>query len=203
MLKIGIVGPPSSGKTTVAEGLSHHYKEKGIYKRVELIAEYAREFVIRFGATKPADQLHILQEQIKKEEAAEGADFMFTDSPFWLSYVYACHHGDWNDARDRHYIHAIHELILPRIHAYDLIFYLPTNEELRANANDGHRVHTTPQELWAVDKKIQGFMNLHDIKFEHLMEPPDKRVPIIYNSIERHKHMLYRKEQGLDKETDE
>ena len=68
MIKIAIMGAPSTGKTTLAKELSIHLLyRKG--KLAEYIDEYARQFVARFGLPTIYDQYFFFEQQLKKEQA--------------------------------------------------------------------------------------------------------------------------------------
>ena len=47
MKRIGFVGVPGSGKSSVARGLAARGYEK--LKKVELVSEYARRFISKYG----------------------------------------------------------------------------------------------------------------------------------------------------------
>ena len=88
MIKVAIMGAPSTGKTTLAKELSIHL----LYRRnklAEYIDEYARQFVARFGTPTIFDQYYFFEQQLKKESAvSEKTEYLITDSPFYLSYIY-------------------------------------------------------------------------------------------------------------------
>ncbi len=172
MIKVGIVGAPSSGKTTLAEGISFAYKSKGNLKRIALITEYAREFVKDFKIPTTSDQKHILDKQLENEQLAEGASLMITDSPFWLSYIYACHASNPPTSKDSYYINQIHQTIINKINYYDIIIFLQHNPDFltKVNIKDGQRVHDDVSEIINIDKKIEGFMNLHGIEYKIVRE---------------------------------
>lgn len=189
MIRIGIVGAPSTGKTTLAEGISFHYKSNGRLNRVALITEYAREFVKDFGFPTTADQKHILDKQLENEKMADGASLMVTDSPFWLSYVYACHvlNISQNPNRDNYYLNQIHKSIINRLHDYDLLIYLPFDPLFceKITVTDGQRIHTNPEIISNIDAKILGFMNLHDIEYNVIQETnAEKRLIAALSLVE-------------------
>jgi hypothetical protein len=170
-MKIGFIGCPSSGKTTLAQVISGNLKSRGI--QCELITEFARPFVKAFGDTTGADQFYILKKQRDFENAIQ-TGVLITDSPCYLSYIYSLLNIKSN--KDRYYateiLHSINDMY------YDLLFYLPfTNEiENRVNKKDDFRIHTEINVLKCIDRKIKNFLDLYDIEYFHvptlLMERP-------------------------------
>lgn len=163
MFKVAIAAAPSMGKTTLAQGLASHYNEIGEYKRVDLITEYAREFVGKFRQTDPSDQCVITLEQLRKEDLAKDAEIMITDSPVWLGIIYSLHHSCFDDPKQVFYMKKIYDILLQEIHTYDCVIYLPYVQ--KTDADDGQRIHTDPKELKTLDRKIQGFMDLYGIDY--------------------------------------
>jgi nicotinamide riboside kinase len=198
MVKVGIVGSPSTGKTTLAEGISYSFKSLGKYNRIDLITEYAREFVSNFGIPTTADQKHILDMQIRNEEISKDADLMITDSPFWLCYIYACHTFN-NNKKDSYYLNKIHEYIINNIYNYDVVFYIPFSIEFYKNVNikDGQRIHEDISEIAEIDGKIKSFMNLHGICYHSVQSrEADERKYYCNNIIEKKIREKNQKQNG-------
>lgn len=47
MIKIGLLGGPSAGKTTLAAKIFTEFKERGL--KTELISEFARNYINKYG----------------------------------------------------------------------------------------------------------------------------------------------------------
>lgn len=89
MVKIGIIGPESTGKSSLARYLANRYKG-------EYIPEYARAFVERKGTTDVTyDELcDIAQHQIEELKNLSG-ELVFFDTELivtkvWFDYAFGC-----------------------------------------------------------------------------------------------------------------
>ncbi len=95
MMVVNLFGPPGSGKSTVAAGVYHQLKVRGLI--CEFAQEYAKELVWSDSSAKPGqqprsmeDQLSIFAEQNRRlERIRHQVDFVVTDSPLLLSLIYA------------------------------------------------------------------------------------------------------------------
>lgn len=85
---VNLLGGPCTGKSTVAAELFAELKKKG--NNVELITEYAKDLVYENRDTTFKDQLYILAKQHHKMlmYSLNNVDFLITDSPIFLSYIY-------------------------------------------------------------------------------------------------------------------
>lgn len=52
MLKVGISGVPSTGKSSLTHAVSNELRKYERFRRVELISEYARTYIRKYGAIK-------------------------------------------------------------------------------------------------------------------------------------------------------
>ena len=108
--KIVIIGPESTGKSTLCEQLASHYK-------TTWVKEYAREYLLKNGTDYTfGDLLDIAKGQIKTEELAvdswrltEKTSTIFIDTDMyvmkvWCEYVFGkCHHWILNRIVERPY----------------------------------------------------------------------------------------------------
>ena len=102
MKKIVIIGPESTGKSTLCEQLAAHYK-------TEWVREYAREYLLINGKEYNYDDLlDIAKGQIAEEELVVGS-LIFIDTDMyvmkvWCEYVFGkCHHWILNRIVERQY----------------------------------------------------------------------------------------------------
>jgi NadR type nicotinamide-nucleotide adenylyltransferase len=85
--KIVVIGPESTGKSTLCEGLAAHY-------HTEWVREYARESLLTHGTTYSYDDLStIARGQLALEEAGRGDSVLFIDTDMyvikvWSEYVF-------------------------------------------------------------------------------------------------------------------
>ena len=107
--KIVIIGPESTGKSTLCEQLAQHYK-------APLVEEYAREYLIANGNNYTYENLSdIAKGQINKEEAAiknavsSNTPLIFIDTDLyvmkvWCEYVFdKCHQWILDTISERKY----------------------------------------------------------------------------------------------------
>ena len=121
MLRIGFVGVPCTGKTTLARRLRIiHLNTGGV-----LISEYAREYMRIHGAIKDVlTQYHVVDQQISREvNVHEGSKVLISDSPAFLGLFYAST-LDTEPYRD---VIGLMRKKLDSAPLYDYIFHLPIN----------------------------------------------------------------------------
>lgn len=171
LIRIALAGGPGTGKTILARQLANDlsilYLKNAFY-----VSEYAREYIAQMrqhtnGDYIPqmSDQLLFMDEQKKREEEApEGVDFIITDSPIFLSTIYAWRVHDDAFYRDtEQYLHLYRKLIKEGItHSYDHIFVL---SEVYDNLIDGVRVQTK-EESEQITKQAIGFLEFHQMPFQ-------------------------------------
>ena len=122
--KIVIIGPESTGKTTLCQQLSAYYK-------TSLVKEYAREYLLVNGTEYTFENLlDIAKEQIKGEEliiqslsaanreSKDSLVFIDTDMyvmKVWCEFVFdKCHHWILNTIVDRKYdLYLLCNIVLP------------------------------------------------------------------------------------------
>lgn len=127
--KIAIIGPESTGKSTLSEQLANHYKTRWV-------PEYAREYINQLERPyEEADLLKIAEGQLQSEHMEEKAadDLLFCDTDLYVIKV-------WSE----HKFHTCNPWILQQIaiRKYDL--YLLTDIDLPWQ-NDPQREHPEPR----------------------------------------------------------
>lgn len=93
LIKVGVVGVPGSGKTTLARALASKCRTIDQLKNVELVSEYARRYLSKHGKiTSVSEQYRILEKQSEWEDSVCNSklDIMITDSPIFLGFLYSC-----------------------------------------------------------------------------------------------------------------
>ncbi len=162
MIKIGFIGPPGAGKTTVAQFFSAKIRFI-TKKRVELIDEHARWFVSNFGETNVSDQYLISHIQIDKENTiSKNINYLITDSPAFLAEIYARYNINWNNNKQVYYLKEIINLLKDNYHSYDYLFYLLPIKN-NQSINDGKRIHTNKQTIKKINYLIKSFLELNKI----------------------------------------
>jgi nicotinamide riboside kinase len=129
MIKIGIVGVPGSGKTTLSRAIASKCRGIEGLKNVELVQEYARRYISKHGdISSILEQYRILKKQEEWENSVfnEKLDIMLTDSPLWLGWIYCCDLPKTNSKEIMFFNDVFKEMVKlnypkPR---YDVIFHL-------------------------------------------------------------------------------
>ncbi len=84
IIRIALIGPESTGKSTLAEALAKYYK-------TVLVKEYAREYLISINRKYILDDLIVIaKEQVKQEQQLipKATKFIFIDSELIISKVW-------------------------------------------------------------------------------------------------------------------
>jgi len=129
MLKIGLVGVPGSGKTTLSRAIAVACRGIDKLNHVELVSEYARRYISKYGSVNSIlEQYRILQKQLEWENSVcnEKLNIMITDSPVFLGFLYCIELPKTNIKEAMFFNDIFKEMVklnypTPR---YDIIFHL-------------------------------------------------------------------------------
>ena len=130
MMRIGIIGPESTGKTTLAKELAEKYH--GTY-----VPEYAREYVERKGTTDVTyDELcEIARHQIEElDQQPDGLYIFDTEliiTKVWFDYAFG-HWPEWLDEAIKRYPMDVYVILYPDIP------WVP--DKARSNGSDAIRL---------------------------------------------------------------
>ena len=132
MIRIGFSGVPSTGKTSTARALAAKCKLMPEFNTVELVQEYARIFITKYGPIHNIqDQYMVTKKQIEWEGlVVPETKMMITDSPVFLGMLYYFELRKLNDNRDTRWVNDFFELLnnINTPQRYDIIFHLPPTE---------------------------------------------------------------------------
>lgn len=186
---IGILGAPSTGKTTIARSVAAAVAAK-TKKKVEYTDEFATEFIGRFkdhltggggGFPSPEDQYLIMQRQLRKEIDRK-AEILITDSPFFLSWVYAQRSYNPANPKEVFFLSEIYSIVLENINRYDHIFLCPIGKI--GVQKKSERLHTEDATLLDIDRQIRGFLQAHRLPYIELESSDlNERVKEILNVV--------------------
>jgi hypothetical protein len=179
MFRVGFVGIPGTGKSYTARAFSSVFKYDGKYLITEVIAEYARSYLAKYGPLETIwEQYKILDKQLEKEERlSPRTELLITDSPLQLAFQYSLDLRRPNSAKDSMVLddifHKISSLNTPP--RYDIIFHLPPVIEVVA---DGVRPAQHLDSEWRKEA---------DVNIKYICKnlfPPKKWIEVTPLSIE-------------------
>jgi nicotinamide riboside kinase len=159
---ITFIGPPSSGKSTLATDV--HTELKKIGKNSIFIAEVATDYIAEYGTPdSPLDQLVIFYKQLNKEKMFIGSkEYIFCDSSGLLNYFYfRTLFKNKLSNKDIAIINHMQKEILKTINQWSYLFYLPP---ILDNVDDGIRYQNETQIL-NLDRWIKSYLELENINF--------------------------------------
>jgi nicotinamide riboside kinase len=145
MIKIGMVGLPSTGKTTLSQTLSSSF----LGKKVELIKEYARDYINKYGEIKEIwEQIRIANKQLAWENKVPNTvDLLITDGPIFTGWAYASTMRKFNSSKEYMLINDLFKILNKHNNPlrYDIVFYLA--EKFKPQS-DGTRIDLHLNDNW-------------------------------------------------------
>lgn len=190
MLRVGFVGAPGTGKSTVARALAASFIDVEGINNVELIVEYARRYIAKYGVPENIwEQMRILNKQKDWEEhLPDSVDLMITDCPVHLCWPYTLFLRKNSSEKEIMQINdlfsELNKLNYPS--RYDVIFYLPPKIE---PVRDGVRCEENFDPKWKeqfernLSATFVNFPPKHLIKVDAIEQ--EKRVEFCKNFIIR------------------
>jgi nicotinamide riboside kinase len=155
MIRVGFIGVPGAGKTTTARALAGSIRQYTNLKTVELVAEYARVYIHKYGIDSIYDQVRILNKQIAEEDRyPDATDIIITDSPIFLGLGYALELREEGNTKHTMVLNDLFKDMnkLNQIPRYDIIFHLPpTNKPMK----DGTRAEHHFDDKWRKEADIR------------------------------------------------
>lgn len=183
MIKIGLIGAPGCGKSTLAAYVFAMLKDRGIDG--ELVNEYIREHVNKHKRVPSITfQSVIYERQLEKEKIIPpNLEFMVTDSPHILSYIFASLYIDYNDPDQVELLGDLYLKFLRQSRdAYDLIYVLDHNHPPKMD--DGVR-YQTDEEMDLLKQTIPAFLDMHKMSYRYMGSdvPTKKRAKRIVKDV--------------------
>ena len=167
---VGFIGAPGTGKTTLACAMKEYTLTRNISS--DVCTEYAREFSFKYGISKhPYSQYRITGAQIEREDILKkgSSDYIFTDSPVWLGYVFALINMKPDfDKEIRDVLTDIYQkFVIDQIDRYYAVFHIKNSNPF----DDGCRDMELNQQIADI---VEGFVVSH----RHLLPIIDLDIPI-------------------------
>jgi len=162
---IMVMGPPASGKSTLAAEVHTELKKKGINSA--FVSEAATDYIAEYGVpNSPSDQMVIFYKQLNREKMfLESKDYIICDSSSILNYFYfRSLFGTELSNKDIASINHIQKEILKHINTIDMVFYVPP---IDTDTNDGIRFHQG-DEIKRLGVLIKSYLEMENINHEDL-----------------------------------
>ena len=152
-VRIGFSGCPGTGKSSLAAYLRGDLKSGKTRVSVELVTEYARRYIVKYGLPERVlEQQRMLWKQVDWEDSTctGKIDFILTDSPIFLGFMYALQLRNIHDTRDMMFLNDLFKDMskLNVNHRYKVIFHLPPT---KAPIDDGVRAAEQLTDEWRQD----------------------------------------------------
>jgi nicotinamide riboside kinase len=180
---IKIIGPPASGKSTLAAEVHAELKKSGINSI--FISEAATDYIAEYGIpNSPQDQMVIFYKQLNKERMfLESKDYIICDSSSILNYFYfRILFPNKLSNKDIALINHIQKEILKSINIIDTIFYVPP---IDTRTDDGIRFHNS-EEIEKLGILIKSYLDIENIKYIDLSNIDiNDRVNYILNILKK------------------
>jgi nicotinamide riboside kinase len=178
---IMVMGPPASGKSTLAAEVHTELKKKGINSA--FVSEAATDYIAEYGVpNSPSDQMVIFYKQLNREKMfLESKDYIICDSSSILNYFYfrSLFSTELTN-KDIASINHIQKEILKHINTIDMVFYVPP---IDTDTNDGIRFHQG-DEIKRLGVLIKSYLEMENITHQDLTSVDMKdRVNHIIKSI--------------------
>jgi nicotinamide riboside kinase len=178
---IMVMGPPASGKSTLAAEVHTELKKKGINSA--FVSEAATDYIAEYGVpNSPSDQMVIFYKQLNREKMfLESKDYIICDSSSILNYFYfrSLFSTELTN-KDIASINHIQKEILKHINTIDMVFYVPP---IDTDTNDGIRFHQG-DEIKRLGVLIKSYLEMENITHQDLTKVDMKdRVDYIIKSI--------------------
>jgi nicotinamide riboside kinase len=162
---IMVMGPPASGKSTLAAEVHTELKKKGINSA--FVSEAATDYIAEYGVpNSPSDQMVIFYKQLNREKMfLESKDYIICDSSSILNYFYfrSLFSTELTN-KDIASINHIQKEILKHINTIDMVFYVPP---IDTDTNDGIRFHQG-DEIKRLGILIKSYLEMENITHQDL-----------------------------------
>lgn len=168
--KIVVIGPESTGKSTLSEMLSRHFK-------MPYVKEYARAYIERLDRPyRQSDLLEIAEGQLRGEEAAlrHGSPVIFCDTDLYVIKV-------WSEHKYNHCATTILQQIAKR--SYDL--YLLTSIDMPWQ-DDPQREHPDPVMRKYFYAQYHDIMLHAGVPWVPVSGNPEQRLQTAIAAIDQH-----------------
>ena len=155
-----VMGPPASGKSTLAAEVHTELKKRGINSA--FVSEAATDYIAEYGVPNtPQDQMIIFYKQLNREKMfLESKDYIICDSSSILNYFYfRTLYPHVLSNKDIASINHMQKEILKHINLVDNIFFVPS---IDTETEDGIRFHNN-SEIKKLERWIKSYLEIENI----------------------------------------
>ncbi len=190
MKRIAFAGGPGCGKTSAARQLVTELYNKSEPKRnAQQVTEFARDYINacrrnqngRFDPTL-ADQQMIYREQLHREDILdpEAVEFMVTDSPIFLTFIFGLPMIRTEDYQQRQcYLKLYDEWLGKHLNRYDHVIVLGREKPFFLDGTRGENEESAA----ILDDRIKGFLTFHGIPWRMTVGDGDAEIAAIVEAV--------------------
>ena len=173
---INMFGGPGVGKSTTASGLFYCMKKKDM--SVEYVSEYAKDITWEGTHSLLENQLHVFSEQFRRQWRLLGkVDYVITDSPILLSYVYFGLYNNTLEKFNSEYVDLSKKYFLETFKQFQNINFIITRKK---KYQPSGRIQSY-EEAVSLDKEIRCLLFKEELPFS--IVDYDSNPEEIYNKI--------------------
>lgn len=179
-MRVNFFAGPGAGKSTTTARVFSQLKERGY--SVEHVGEYVKSWAYQNRSIKKWDQVYLFgkQQQYEYRFISRGVKNIVSDSPCFLSVIYALYYGENKDSK-------IPDAIAKLCNEYDSDFpavNIFLNRNNKEYISEGR--YETAEQARQIDSFMKGTMNIFKVKYTEL-DYQDKEgiLETVISSIEK------------------
>lgn len=159
--RIGVCGGPSAGKSEMSKHLSFILNTKYNANAFH-VTEFATTFIQKYKRHPTFwDQFMVWHGQLSREQSADSANIILSDSPTFLSYIYLVHYKQFDlSEQTALYIAKLYKRVLLDLPKYTDVVFL----ELQDYKDNGVRFQNK-DEATRISARVKQFLDEHRVPY--------------------------------------